>query len=209
MPQLRYAQPDMKRRDFLTTLPALPPAFAAAAVASKAEEPFAGLQLWYREPAQQWVDSLPLGNGRLGAMVMGVVREERIFLNEDTLWSGYPTDGNEPKGPEYLKEVRRLVLQHKDYAAADVACRKRKGPKTQSYQPIGEFKLTFDDLESTFDYRRELDLDTAVCTTTYRSGSTRIRREVLASAPDQVIAIRIEAQGTQKLSLSVGFSSLF
>jgi alpha-L-fucosidase 2 len=209
MPQLRYAQPDMKRRDFLTTLPALPPAFAAAAVASKAEEPFAGLQLWYREPAQQWVDSLPLGNGRLGAMVMGVVREERIFLNEDTLWSGYPTDGNEPKGPEYLKEVRRLVLQHKDYAAADVACRKLQGPNTQSYQPLGELKLTFDDLESTFDYRRELDLDTAVCTTTYRSGSTRIRREVLASAPDQVIAIRIEAQGTQKLSLSVGFSSLF
>jgi alpha-L-fucosidase 2 len=198
----------MNRRDFLTTLPVLPPAFAAAA-ASNAEEQFTGLRLWYREPARQWVDSLPLGNGRLGAMVMGVVREERIFLNEDTLWSGHPTDGNEPKGPEYLKEVRRLVLQEKDYAAADAACRKLQGPYTESYQPLGELKLSFDDLESIFDYRRELDLDTAICTTSYRSGSTRITREVLASWPDQVIAIRIAAEGAQKLSLNAGFSSLF
>src|ERR1035437_7581908 len=98
----------MNRRAFLTTLPALPPALAVTSAASRAEEQSADLQLWYREPAQQWADALPLGNGRLGAMVMGGIREERIFLNEDTLWSGYPTDGNEPKGPEYLKEVRRL-----------------------------------------------------------------------------------------------------
>jgi alpha-L-fucosidase 2 len=199
----------MNRRDFLTTLPALPPALAAAAAASNSEDQFAGFHLWYREPAKQWVDSLPLGNGRLGAMVMGVVRDERIFLNEDTLWSGCPTDGNERKGPEYLKEIRRLVLQEKDYAAADEACRKLQGPYTESYQPLGELKLSFDDLENTFDYSRKLDLDTAICTTSYRSGSTRITREALVSSPDQVIAIRIEAQGAQKLSLNVGFSSLF
>ena len=199
----------MKRRDFLTTLPALPPAFAAAAAATKAEEPFAGLQLWYREPAQQWVDSLPLGNGRLGAMVMGVVREERIFLNEDTLWSGYPTDGNELKGAEYLKQVRKLVLEQKDYATADEACRKLQGPYTQSYQPLGELRIASDHLESTLDYRRELDLDTAICTTSYRLGSTSITREVLVSASDQVIAIRIEAHGWRKLSLNIGFDCLF
>jgi alpha-L-fucosidase 2 len=199
----------MNRRDFLTTLPALPPALAAAAEASKAEEQFARLQLWYREPAQQWVDSLPLGNGRLGAMVMGVVREERIFLNEDTLWTGCPTDGNEPRGPEYLKEIRRLVLEQKDYAAADEECRKLQGPYTESYQPLGELKLTFDGSENTQDYRRELDLDTAICTTSYRSGSTRITREVLVSAPDQVVAIRIEAHGGRKLSLNIGFDCLF
>jgi alpha-L-fucosidase 2 len=198
----------MNRRDFLTTLPALPPAFASATGVSRGGENPAELKLWYREPAQQWVDSLPLGNGRLGAMVMGAVREERIFLNEDTLWSGYPTDGNEPKGPEYLKEVRRLVLEQKDYAGADEACLKLQGPYTEAYQPLGELKLTFDGFENTQGYRRELDLDTAVCTTSFRSGSTRVTREALVSAPDQVIAIHLQAQGGRKLSLSVSFDSL-
>ena len=199
----------MNRRHFLTALPALPPALAAATAASGAETAPTELKLWYREPAKQWVDSLPLGNGRLGAMVMGIVREERIFLNEDTLWSGYPADGNEPKGPEYLKEIRRLVLQEKDYAAADAVCRKLQGPYNESYQPLGELQLTFDHAGDVKDYRRELDLDTAICTTSYRSESTPITREVLVSHPDQVIAIRIEAAGGHKLSLNVGFSSLF
>ena len=198
----------MNRRDFLTTLPALPPALAAATAVPEAVQTPTELKLWYREPAKQWVDSLPLGNGRLGAMVMGIVREERIFLNEDTLWSGYPTDGNEPKGPEYLKEVRRLVLQEKDYAAADAACRKLQGPYNESYQPLGELQLTFDHSGDAHDYRRELDLDTAVCTTTYRAGSTLITREVLVSAPDQVVAIRIESKGGERLNLNVNFSSL-
>jgi len=199
----------MNRRHFLTTLPALPPAFAAAAADAGTAPP--ELKLWYREPARQWVDSLPLGNGRLGAMVMGAVREERIFLNEDTLWSGYPGSvpgGNDPRGPEYLQEVRRLVLQEKDYAAADQVCRKLQGPYTESYQPLGELQLTFDHPADVADYRRELDLDTAVCTTSYRTGSTRIAREVLASWPDQVIAVRIEAKDGGRLSLNVRFASL-
>jgi alpha-L-fucosidase 2 len=198
----------MNRRDFLTTLPALPPALAAATTDNAAAQTPAEWKLWYREPAQQWVDSLPLGNGRLGAMVMGIVREERIFLNEDTLWSGSPTNGNEPNGPEYLKEVRRLVLQEKDYAGADTACKKLQGPYTQSYQPLGELQIAFDHSGEAQDYRRELDLDTAICTTSYRSGSTLITREVLASSPDQVIALRIEAKGGERLSLNVNFSSL-
>lgn len=197
----------MNRRHFLTTLPALPPAFAVAAAAEPAAPP-TELKLWYREPAKQWVDSLPVGNGRLGAMTMGVVREERIFLNEDTLWSGYPTDGNEPRGPEYLKEVRRLVLKEKDYAAADEACRKLQGPYNESYQPLGELQITFDHRGDIQDYRRELDLDTAICTTSYRSGSTLITREVLASFPDQVIAIRIAAKGEERLNLILRFTSL-
>ena len=202
----------MNRRDFLTTLPALPPAVAVAAATAAnawgADERTTELKLWYREPAKQWVDSLPIGNGRLGAMVMGIVHQERIFLNEDTLWSGCPTDGNEPKGPEYLKEVRRLVLQEKDYAGADAECRKMQGPYNESYQPLGELQITFDHAGDVQDYRRELDLDTAICTTSYRSGATLITRQVLVSAPDQVIAIRVEAKGGERLNLSVHFSSL-
>jgi alpha-L-fucosidase 2 len=209
--------PVMKRRDFLATLPALPPALtASASAAPPVGEPAGDLRLWYRKPAEKWVDGLPIGNGRLGAMVLGGVPEERIFLNEDTLWSGSPAaGGNDPNGPKYLAEVRRLIMQDKNYVAGETAAKKLQGPFTVSYEALGELRLKFDGAAPVTDYRLELDLDSAVCKTSYSIDKTVVTREALASAPDQVIAIRLTAATPQggadsgaRLNFTVGLTSL-
>src|ERR1039458_4593135 len=138
----------MKRREFLMTIPALSgvalPGSAEALpdpVAPPSEPMKQDLTLWYTEPATQWVDGLPLGNGRLGAMVLGGVPTERIFLNEATLWSGSPHNVIAPDGPKTLAEVRRLVLKEKDYFGADQAAKKLQGTFTESYQPLGSLGI--------------------------------------------------------------------
>jgi alpha-L-fucosidase 2 len=84
--------------------------------------------LWFSEPAKQWADALPVGNGRLGAMVFGGIGTERLALNEDTLWSGFPRDCNNPDAKNHLPVVRQLVLEQQDYHQADIECRKMQGP---------------------------------------------------------------------------------
>jgi alpha-L-fucosidase 2 len=197
----------MKRREFLLTIPALSATALRAPAEPVAESSAQDLTLWYTSPAGQWVDGLPLGNGRLGAMVLGGAPKERIFLNEATLWSGSPHNVNPPDGEKTLAEVRRLVLEQKDYHAADQAARKLQGTYTESYQPLGELQITLEgaNLDG---YRRELNIDTAVCTTAHGLGQGSIVREVLVSAPDQVIAVRIEARGGALLSCRVEFASL-
>src|SRR4051794_31030015 len=101
------------------------------------EPMMADLILWYQQPAQQWVEALPVGNGRLGAMVFGGVATERLQLNEDTLWSGGPTDWNNPQAKDVLPEVRRLIFAGK-YVETDALCRKMQGPYNQSYEPLGD-----------------------------------------------------------------------
>ena len=108
-----------------------------------AQQTSSQLTLWYRRPAQQWVEALPVGNGRLGAMVFGGVERERLQLNEDTLWTGGPRDWNNPNAPKALAEVRRLVAEGK-YVEADRAARGMQGPYTQSYAPLGNLVLTFE-----------------------------------------------------------------
>jgi alpha-L-fucosidase 2 len=148
-------------------------------------------ELWYRAPAGQWTEALPLGNGRLGAMVFGGVTTERLQLNEDTLWSGGPSDWNNPGARSVLPEVRRLTLAGK-YEEADRLSRQMFGPYTQSYLPMGDLRIDFDHAEAqATEYRRNLDLDTAVASVTYRVGETVYRREVFSSYPDQVIVIRL------------------
>src|ERR671917_727328 len=101
------------------------------------------LTLWYTRPAEQWVEALPIGNGRLGAMVFGGVGSERLQLNEDTLWSGGPRDWDNPHARDVLPEVRRLIAAG-DYAGADSLCRQMQGLYNQSYQPLGDLRLRFD-----------------------------------------------------------------
>ncbi|MGA2272777.1 MAG: glycoside hydrolase N-terminal domain-containing protein [Bryobacteraceae bacterium] len=197
----------MKRREFLMTIPALSVTALRAPADPAGESSAQDLTLWYTGPAEQWVDGLPLGNGRLGAMVMGGAPKELIWLNEATLWSGSPHNVNPPDGEKTLAEVRRLVLQQKDYCAADQAAHKLQGTYTESYQPLGELQITLEgaNLDG---YRRELNIDTAVCTTGHGAGVGAITREVLVSAPDQVIAVRLEAHGGARLSCRVEFASL-
>src|SRR5689334_23455828 len=101
------------------------------------------LTLWYRRPAQQWVEALPVGNGRLGAMVFGGIERERLQLNEDTLWSGGPRDWNNPNAPAALAEVRRLIAEE-NYVEADRGARGMQGPYTQSFLPLGDLVLEFE-----------------------------------------------------------------
>jgi len=153
------------------------------------------LSLWYRAPATEWVGALPVGNGRLGAMVFGGVVQERLQLNEDTLWSGRPYDPVNPEAKAALPDVRRLLAagMHRE-AAALVSQKVMATPLAQMvYQTLGDLHLTFPQTESVDAYRRDLDLATATARVSYTAGDVRFAREVFASAPDQVIVVRLTA----------------
>jgi alpha-L-fucosidase 2 len=182
---------------------------AAAAASGLAEaQPPSTPVLWYKKPAEKWTDALPTGNGRLGAMVFGGVAEERLQLNEDTLWSGAgPKDWNNPDAKNHLAQVRRLVLEAKDYVAADAECRKMQGPYNESYQPLGNLRLKLEGLGEIGDYRRELNLHTAIATTTFKSGGFRYTREVFVSAPDQVVVVHTTTDNPAGLKLTASIDS--
>ena len=165
-------------------------------------------KLWYKQPARAWVEALPIGNGRLGAMVFGGVQEERIQLNEDTLWSGGPKDWNNPEAKTVLPEVRRLVLEG-DYVAANDLSKKMQGPYVQSYQPMGNLYLSFDIPADTQPdaYYRDLDLDHALTTTRFEVAGVTYTQTVFASHPDQVIVVRLTASEAGRLSLSARLDS--
>lgn len=153
------------------------------------------LRLWYRQPAEQWNQALPVGNGRLGAMVYGRTADETIQLNEETVWSGGPYDPVVPGAWNALPEIRRLLFSGDIPAAHDLFGRTMMGrPYEQmKYQPLGALRLVFPGHEQATDYRRVLDLDAAVARVEYTVAGTRFVREIFSSAPDQVIVIRISA----------------
>jgi alpha-L-fucosidase 2 len=169
-------------------------------------EPSNNLKLWYRQPASIWTDALPVGNGRLGGMVFGGVETERIALNEDTLWSGSPKPWNNRDAKKVLPEVRRLVMEEK-YHEADALCKKMQGPYNQSYQPLGNLILKFDAPDAT-DYRRELDLDSAIASVAYRAGGAVFTREVFCSAKDRVMVVRLMCDQPGKIGFRATLDSL-
>ena len=143
----------------------------------------------------EWVRALPVGNGRLGAMVFGGVVNERLQLNEDTLWAGRPYDPVNPDAKAALPEVRRLLAERKYREAATLVDAKvmSKPLAQMPYQTVGDLALTFPEVASVENYRRELDLTTATARVSYTSGGVTFSREVFASAPDQVIVVRLTA----------------
>lgn len=190
------------RRDFLKAIP------AAAALPLPGAGTSNDLTLWFRQPAARWTEALPVGNGRLGAMVFGTVETERLQLNEDTLWSGGPRDWNNPGAKEHLAEVRRLVLEQKDYVVATEVCKKMQGPYNQSYLPLANLSLKFEGATGASNYRRELNLDEAVARVSYTAGTVTFTREVFASFPDQVIAMRLSADQPASVSFTASLDSL-
>ena len=170
------------------------------------ESVWCGQKLWYRQPARQWTEALPVGNGRLGAMVFGGIETEQLQFNEDTLWSGEPKDWNNPGAKELLPEVRRLIFQGR-YTEADQLCKQMQGPYTESYQPMGNLYLDFDNDAKTSDYCRDLDLDRAVATVRYNSGDVEFIREVFSSFPDQVIVIRLSCKKPGQISFTARLDS--
>ena len=121
------------------------------------------MNIQFHSPAVYWTEALPVGNGRLGAMIFGGVEKERIALNEDTLWSGYPKDWNNPGAKEVLPKVRELIAQEK-YEEADRLCKEMMGPYTQSYLPFGDLRFVMDHGNVNHQYSRKLDLSTGIVT---------------------------------------------
>jgi alpha-L-fucosidase 2 len=166
-----------------------------------------GLTMRFEQPAEQWADALPVGNGRLGAMVFGEVKSERIALNEDTLWSGAPRNWNNPDAKATLPVVRKLVLEDKDFGKAGEECRKMQGPFNDAYEPLGDLLIEFDGEEDTHSYRRSLDLDSAVARVEYQAGASTYTREIFVSAPDQVIVVRLTASKPRSLNCTLKLAS--
>jgi alpha-L-fucosidase 2 len=155
------------------------------------------LRLWYDRPAARWEEALPLGNGRLGAMVFGRVGQERLQLNESTLWAGGPYTPDNPEAAAALPQIRRLLAEGRYAEATALASAKvmAKPLWQMSYGSLGDLLLTFPGARAPDSFERQLDLETAVSTTTYAVGGTSYRREAFASAPHRVIVMRMAATG--------------
>jgi len=164
--------------------------------------------LWYSAPATTWVEALPVGNGRLGAMVFGGIAEERLQLNEDTLWSGGPRAGDNPAAHDVLPAVRAAIFAGR-YEEADRLAKQMQGIFTQSYLPLGDLRLVFDgiDAAAVTHYRRALSLDDAIATTQFIHHQATFSREVFASAPDQAVFLRVACDRPGRINLSLGATS--
>jgi alpha-L-fucosidase 2 len=167
------------------------------------------LTMWYDKPATVWNEALPVGNGRIAAMVFGDPVNEKLQLNEDTFWSGGPSRNDNPDGLKKLDSIRYYIF-NEDYRKANSLSNKYLTAKQlhgSKYQNIGNLNLAFNGNENYTDYYRELNLERAVFTTMYKAGDVTYKREVFASQPDQVIVMRLTASKPGKLSFIAGFDS--
>jgi len=163
------------------------------------------LTLWYEQPARKWEEALPLGNGRLGAMVFGGVPQERIQLNEISIWAGPPFPVPKTNGAVVLAKARQLFFEGKFSEGEQLVQRELLPPpiEPRSYQPLGDLKLTFDHSGKPVNYRRSLDLDTAVSTTSYEVDGVSFNREVLVSRADDIVIARITASEAGAINCGV------
>jgi alpha-L-fucosidase 2 len=166
-------------------------------------------KLWYEQPAETWTEALPVGNGKLGAMVFGEVAHERIQFNEDTLWTGQPTDYLHPGASEALPRIRELLLAGRQAEAEALAMERFMSvPLGQfSYLPCGDLHIEMPTAEEVTEYTRELDLDSGVATTSWRADGTLYRRRVFASHPRNAIIVRIETDGVDRITAEVSLES--
>ncbi len=180
---------------------------ALTGLARAADTPVSNV-LWYRQPAAKWVEALPVGNGRLGGMVFGAVRDERIQLNEDTVWVGSRRNRNNPAAREAVPEIRKLLFAGKVKEAEALAAKAMLSvpPRMPPYQTLGELTLHVAAESDITGYRRELDLDTGIVRVTYWLGDARFTREIFASGPDQVIVVRLTCDKPGRISLSATLS---
>jgi alpha-L-fucosidase 2 len=193
----------------------LPRIFFAALTAfvisqsSHAADTVSPLTLWYQQPAKVWTEALPIGNGRLGAMIFGGAEREHLQLNEGTLWAGSPYDPDNTNALAALPEVRKLVFAGKyDDAAKLIGDKMMAVPLRQMpYETLGDLFLDFPTNDPVTDYRRDLDLDTAVATVSYTVNGVHFKREMFASPVDQVIVVRLTADKPGQISFTAGMAT--
>lgn len=181
---------------------------ATSAVFGQSNTYDSNLKLWYNKPATAWEEALPLGNGTTGAMVFGKVVHERFQLNDHTLWSGYPIDGNNPKGPEYLPQVRQAIFDG-DYTKGAALFKKGlQGTYSARYLPLGDLHLDFKFADTTVsNYYRDLDLNNAIATVKYQVDGVNYTRQTWISYPGKVMMVRITADKKAAINLSAAVSS--
>lgn len=189
---------------------------AASAVEfnGEATPPEQPLVLWYRRPAANWDEALPIGNGRFGAMVFGGVDSERIQFNDDTLFTGKPHDYAHKGAVKFLPEIRQLLLTGKQKEAEALANQEfmsintRGTNRQEAYQPFGDLKLEFPGITRVINYRRELDLDRALALVQYQSNGALYQRESFASFPDNAIVTRLSCDQLGKINFKASLTSL-
>ena len=178
----------------------------ALSVLTQAAE--SSFKLTFDKPAAKWTEALPLGNGRIGAMVFGGTEDERLQINESTLWGGRPHDYTNPDAYSHLDEIRQLIFAGKIEEAEELSENLMGKPRLlMPYQPFCDVRLHFSGHGQATEYRRELHLDAAIAETAYKIGATNFRREVFVSYPDQVLVVRITANEPGQVTFSVGMDS--
>jgi len=185
----------------------LPAIFVAASLTLDAATPTT--TLWYAQPAEKWTDALPIGNGRMGAMIFGGFPDELIQFNEDTLWKGQPHDYVRTGAATNLAEIRQLLFDGKIKEAEGITRTNfLSDPKRQkAYQPFGDLRLHFSGDTNITNYRRELDLDSAIARVTYQAGGVNCRRDAFASRPDNAIVLRFTADKPGHVSFTLNLDS--
>jgi alpha-L-fucosidase 2 len=165
------------------------------------------LTLWYKQPARNWNEALPIGNGRIGAMIFGRPENELIQLNEQTLWSGGPVNRNpNPDASKHLQEVRDALFAE-DYAKAETLTRQLQGLYSEAYQPLGDLILKQKFTGEVTDYYRDLNIENAISTTRFKVGNTEFTREYFVSAPAQVMVIRLKSSVKGALNFTASTQS--
>lgn len=167
------------------------------------------LKLWYDKPATQWVEALPLGNGRLGAMVFGDPVHEQFQLNEETIWGGSPHNNTNPKAKDALPRIRQLIFEGKN-AEAQALCGTTicsQSANGMPYQTVGSLHLDFDGISGYSDYYRDLDIEKAVATTRFTAGGVTYTREAYTSFPEQLLVIRLTASQKKSISFTARYTT--
>ena len=200
------------------------PARAAVPLTGEAPPPQGDLVSWYRQPADKWTEALPIGNGRLGAMIFGYVDEEHVQFNEDTLWTGKPHEYQHEGAVKFLPQIRQLLQEMRAFEAEGKQKEARDKQKEaedlagkefmseplrqMAYQPFGDLRLKFPGHTAAADYRRELDMDSAVAKVRYKAGGVTFERQAFASNPDQVIVVHISADKPGSLTFTATLDTL-
>lgn len=180
-------------------------ALVPAAVAAKADP---ATTIWFAQPASNWSEALPVGNGRLGAMIFGGVAKERIQLNEESLWAGQPVEAWPEDFPKHLAEIRRLVFAGRNAEAQAYGIKHLTATPTsfRSYEPLGDLWLEFGGAETNTVYRRELLLADGLARVSFQRGGTTITREVFVSAPDDALVVRVTTDQPGTLDFKVSLT---
>lgn len=184
--------------------------FVALNLNAKNEKPL--LKLWYEQPADEWMKSTPIGNGRLGAMIFGGIKTERIALNEITMWAGQSDPNQELAcGKEKLAEIRKLFFDGKIEEGNNIAIKYLSGkPNTfGTHLPVGDLKLSFNHNEANaLAYRRELNLENAITTVSYKIDNVKYKREYFCSNPDSILIIKISADKRRSITFNISLDLL-